>query len=356
MSASSAPAAGKHLRHMAQLVTPSARTAGQSFAGRQRLGSAGAAGIRCCACRAARRAAWRAAQRRRTHMDPADKKSRRRRRDGKRNRRAPRQVGARARPAPRRARPLRATPTRREGEARQRACRQGIEARKRRAPVDFSALLARVPVLAPPLEPSSSQRELPPPLALPPREPSLRCARTACRKRCALRVSVLGRRCSWRMRLVGGGSRRRKRVCVRGRAAARCCACVLRVRCSAVMSCGARRAPRKRARCRGGGTPRGRRAGRSAVTTAVLRKVAVARLLAAAAAAVRATLRHNNLAGCIPRSELRRIRPHAGWLDPARLLTAQAAEKRERPFRLSDKVSFAPKRGKRTARQKPVKR
>ena len=116
------------------------------------------------------------------------------------------------------------------------------------------------------------------------------------------------------------------------------------------------RAPRKRARCRGGGTPRGRRAGRSAVTTAVLRKVAVARLLAAAAAAVRATLRHNNLAGCIPRSELRRIRPHAGWLDPARLLTAQAAEKRERPFRLSDKVSFAPKRGKRTARQKPVKR
>jgi hypothetical protein len=254
MSASSAPAAGKHLRHMAQLVTPSARTAGQSFAGRQRLGSAGAAGIRCCACRAARRAAWRAAQRRRTHMDPADKKSRRRRRDGKRNRRAPRQVGARARPAPRRARPLRATPTRREGEARQRACRQGIEARKRRAPVDFSALLARVPVLAPPLEPSSSQRELPPPLALPPREPSLRCARTACRKRCALPVSVLGRRCSWRMWLVGGGSRRRKRVCVRGRAAARCCACVLRVRCSAVMSCGARRAPRKRARCRGGHT------------------------------------------------------------------------------------------------------
>ena len=355
MSASSAPAAGKHLRHMAQLVTPSARTAGQSFAGRQRLGSAGAAGIRCCACRAARHAAWRAAQRRRTHMDPADKKSRRRRRDGKRNRRAPRQVGARARPAPRRARPLRATPTRREGEARQRACRQGIEARKRRAPVDFSALLARVPVLAPPLEPSSSQRELPPPLALPPREPSLRCARTACRKRCALPVSVLGRRCSWRMWLVGGGSRRRKRVCVRGRAAARCCACVLRVRCSAVMSCGARRAPRKRVRCRGGGTPRGRRAGRSAVTTAVLRKVAVARLLAAAAAAVRATLRHNNLAGCIPRSELRRIST-TRWLAGPSAFAHRTAEKRERPFRLSDKVSFAPKRGKRTARQKRVKR
>ena len=67
----------------------------------------------------------------------------------------------------------------------------------------------------------------------------LRRARIACRKR--LRVSVLARRCSWRMRLVGGSSRRRKRVCARGRAAARCCACVLRVRCSAVMSCGARR-------------------------------------------------------------------------------------------------------------------
>mmetsp|Transcript_28551 Transcript_28551/g.77311 ORF Transcript_28551/g.77311 Transcript_28551/m.77311 type:complete len:108 (+) Transcript_28551:489-812(+) len=46
-------------------------------------------------------------------------------------------------------------------------------------PLRESQVLARVPVLAPPLEPSSSQRELPPPLALPPREPSLRCARTA---------------------------------------------------------------------------------------------------------------------------------------------------------------------------------
>ena len=110
---------------------------------------------------------------------------------------------------------------------------------------------------------------------------------------------MLGRRCSWRMWLVGGGSRRRKRVCVRGRAAARCCACVLRVRCSAVMSCGARRAPRKLARCRGWCTPRGRRAGRSAVTTAVLRKVAVARMLAAAAAAAPARISHNNLPACI---------------------------------------------------------
>ena len=124
----------------------------------------------------------------------------------------------------------------------------------------------------------------------------MRRARIACRKR--LRVSVLARRCSWRMRLVGGSSRRRKRVCARGRAAARCCACVLRVRCSAVMSCGARRRLASE-RDAGGGTPRGRRAGRSAVTTAVLRKVAVARMLAAAAAAAPARISHNNLPACI---------------------------------------------------------
>ena len=41
------------------------------------------------------------------------------------------------------------------------------------APLREAKVLGRVPVLAPPLDPAPSQRELPPPLALPPREPSL---------------------------------------------------------------------------------------------------------------------------------------------------------------------------------------